>query len=93
MGAYVNPPDTTKEQWLKQHGQPITGPPQRFDGLGTKFLPVCVVDNGHFTAAGIAFSQNELKVFADPNDPRPKKWYWVHIEDLLTVSNLKDYLS
>lgn len=36
---------------------------------------VCHVNNGMFTAAGIAYDEMEYDVFKDPNDQRPKKWY------------------
>lgn len=35
-------------------------------------IPVVVVDNGPFEAAGIAYDQEELRAFTDPFDPRPK---------------------
>ena len=35
---------------------------------------VCVVDNGVFEAAGLAYDENELRVMSSSTDPRPKRW-------------------
>lgn len=35
---------------------------------------VCIVDNGPFEAAGLCYSESELKEFSDPNDTRPHTW-------------------
>lgn len=35
---------------------------------------VCVVDNGMFEAAGVAYSDRELQAFNRPDDRRPKVW-------------------
>ena len=85
MGYYINPPDSSKEAWLKIHGLPVSvdsllSSPFNFDGPS---LPVCLVDNASlgFTAAGICYSQEELECFAEP-DGREKKWYLVAKRDL-----------
>lgn len=39
-------------------------------------LPVCLVDNGWMTAAGIAFDEHEMNDFMHP-DSRPKQWFLV----------------
>jgi len=80
MGYYVNPKDMEKEEWLAKHGQAIP----LCDALGLdfdEFLPVCLVDNGPFTAAGIGFDKREAMDFARP-DGRPKTWYRVRRLDL-----------
>lgn len=84
MGIYVDPPNTDKETWLNEHGTPIEEP--------EKPIAVCLVDNGHFKAAGIAYDEKELERFKRP-DPRPKKWYWVPIKDLMEVSCLREALT
>jgi hypothetical protein len=86
MGCYVNPVEQSKEQWLEENGTLVPGPivPSQ------EFLPVCLVDNGYFTAAGIGFDQREVDAFSYP-DPRPKKWYKVARDKLRLVSNLSKY--
>ena len=77
MGYYINPPNMTKEQFLESYGLELNNPPfwhdiER-DGLD---FPVCLVDNGPFTAAAIAYSSSELDVFKR-EDGRPKRWFLV----------------
>jgi len=73
MGQYINPPDMTKERFLHESGRrikhPIEAAPDEF--------PVCLVDNGPFTAAGIAYDDREVEEFSKPTDHRPKAWFAV----------------
>jgi hypothetical protein len=88
MGYYIDPPGETKEAWLAQHGTPLRSVPQDvslFDEDGNEALPVCLVDNGIFTAAGIVYSNGELQAFTDPFDARPKYWYAVSKDKLIEV--------
>jgi hypothetical protein len=81
MGYYINPPDMTKEQWLKLHGDEVTvGYVQR--NTDANLVPVCLVDNGSHTAAGIAYDKRELEAFLYP-DSRPKRWFMVAREKLV----------
>lgn len=86
MGLYINPPDMTKEQWLDTFAEPLKlshlREPQPWD-----WLPICLIDNGPFTAAGIAFSASEFEAFRYP-DGRPKVWLRAPIKDLSTVTEL-----
>lgn len=79
MGYYINPPDMSKEQFLAQHGRRLD-PDESFDFKGDS-LPVCWVDNGPFTAAGIAYDQREMDAFKHP-DSRTKRWFKVSKEAL-----------
>lgn len=84
MGYYINPPDCTKEHWLATKGTVIPRP-LSLDDVGPNHLPVCLVDNGPFRAAGIAFSQAELDSWNQEElegDTRPRTWYRVSKEAL-----------
>lgn len=72
---YINPPDMTKEQFLANHGTKLPSPPTEHEVDDQ--LVVCLVDNGPFTAAGIAYSPEELTAFQVPTDHRPKTWFLV----------------
>ena len=76
MGYYVNPEDQAKEAWLQQNGVKIKYQDVPNFDFSSDHLPVCLVDNGIFTAAGIAFSPEERDYFIK-EDGRPKIWYSV----------------
>lgn len=83
MGYYINPPDCSKEEFLLRHGIPVELPKTLTMLFGDKaLLPVCLVDNGAFTAAGIAYCPQEAQAFAKP-DGRAKQWYLVLRNDLV----------
>lgn len=94
MGAYVNPVGESKEEWLMKNGHLLTGGQDfMWESLPKGFLFVCLIDNGHFTAAGIAYSKEEFERFKRDNS-RPKSWYIAEIQKLHEVSsNLLDYLA
>lgn len=78
MGYYINPPDCSKEQWLEANGTGISMPGTALANWDytARQLPVCLVDNGAFTAAGIAYCEREAEAFAY-TDGRRKRWYAV----------------
>lgn len=80
MGYYIDPKDGTKESWLHENGKLIKNSEVKEHNAGDQVL-VCLVDNGFFTAAGIAYDNRERDAFLIP-DPRPKQWYLVD-RDLL----------
>lgn len=86
MGFYINPKDgSSKEDWLKAHGTALSSFNLDMWDHSGKQLPVCLVDNGFFTAAGIAYCPREAEEFMRP-DGRPKQWY------LVPTEALQDYL-
>lgn len=88
MGCYINPPTGTKEDWLAEHGHQVWLTECQ---ITTTEVPVCLVDNGGFTAAAVAFDKHELKAFSDPADPRYKVWYMVPREEARKVSDLANW--
>lgn len=94
MGYYINPPEGTKEGWLNDNGLEVTDPSwgllaTNFRGAmgnrGNDGVYVCLVDNGPFTAAAVAYNEAEFDAFADPTDPRPRTWYVVMRSDIIDV--------
>lgn len=75
MGVYINPKDATKEEWLTANAEMICW--DRVPEWNNENLPVCLVDNGAFTAAGVAFDARELEAFTQESDYRPKCWFVV----------------
>lgn len=90
MGAYINPKDMSKEEFLMARAKPI-GEPKTWDFAGPT-LPVCWMDNGAFTAAGICFDQGEIHAFTRPDDNRPRTWFEASKDALYEVSDLEDYM-
>jgi hypothetical protein len=87
MGCYINPRDMAKEAWLKLNGEKTDGP----TAVTTSHVPVCLVNNGPFLAAGVGFSEREVEAFNQPTDYRPKQWYRVSREAARMVSDLAHY--
>ena len=52
MGCYVNPTDIPKEQWLSNYE---AFRDRTWSLVPSGYLPVCMIDNGVFTAAGVAY--------------------------------------
>lgn len=77
MGYYINPRNESKEAFLHQYGVTVTATDiKNFNDFDGYALPVVLVDNGMFTAAGVMFDSRERDCFVTP-DHRPKKWYLV----------------
>jgi hypothetical protein len=93
VGIYINPDDCTKEEWLEKNAVRSIKQPE-WEALEVDQFPVCLVDNGDFTAAAVGFSSRESDDFNNPRDIRPKKWYIAHLDDLVTVTiGLKEFIE
>ena len=90
MGYYINPKDSSKEDWLAKNGTLLHAAPERNEENGE--LAVCLVGNGGFTAAGVAVDQRELEAFAHPCG-RPKQWFRVPIRSLVEVGAIDDGMA
>ncbi len=95
MGYYVNPEDgRSKEEFLAQESEEVTIKTPNFEQYSKDgCLPVVLVDNGEFTAAGIAYDKREFEAFTLPSDRRPKMFFKVKIEKLFKHSDLRIYLD
>lgn len=93
MGCYVNPQDQTKEAFLAAEGRPVTQEEAgRTDFDSGAELPVVLVNNGAFKAAGVAYEREEFDAFAYP-DGRSKQWFMVSRAKLFEVSDLAGYIA
>lgn len=79
---YINPRTVTKEQWLTEHALPITPAEAKnwdFEAHPDEY-PVAHVDNGDFTAAGVAPDAAELSRWFSPDDDRERHFFRVKKE-------------
>lgn len=90
MGCYINPENQSKESFLTHNGTLID--PSSYNWKDEQHLPVCLVDNGPFTAAAVCYDKNEMSHFTQPKDFRPKIWFKVSVEKLKEVSPIEAYL-
>jgi hypothetical protein len=90
MGAYVHPPNESKEEFLIREGEHKYFAPPYKDIPKDKKL-VILINNGPFTTAAIVFNAEEYDDFIKRSDPRPKRFYLVETEKLFPVSNLKNF--
>ena len=55
-------------------------------------LPVVLMMNDNFTAAGVGYSQKEYEDFTDMKDDRPKIIFKAKLEDLKAVAPVDTYM-
>lgn len=77
MGLYLNPSGESKEAFLAREGTPVSSPPPEFADVPADQVLVCLIDNGPFTAAGIADSDRERTRFLHGISGRPHMWFVV----------------
>lgn len=90
MGLYVNPTNTTKEEWRlanarRATAEDITG--AGFAGvINEGRIPLVWMDNGPFSAVGVAFNQREAEDFAR-HDGRAKLFFTVPRDSLADANS------
>ena len=92
MGAYINLENRDKEDWLNHEAEMISENEFKNFEFDNDDLPVVLVNNGYFTAAGIAYSKNERDRF-NTDDGRFKVYFKASKEKLYEVSDLECYLK
>ncbi len=90
MGLYINPKDSSKEQWLKDRAREVTQDEFKFE-VGTGEVPLVLVDNGMFTALAVAYSEGEYKEFTRIDERRPRKFYYASYADVNHVTEGSGY--
>lgn len=84
MGYYIDPKNgESKESWLIEHAKVYPSMPSYEKVIGDGLVPLVLVDNGRFTACGIAYSKQEFEEFTDPRDNRPKLIFGANRNDVL----------
>ena len=83
MGLYLEARD--KVQWLEEHGDEHGNVYNALKHVTDDEFVVCLVNNGAFYAAAIAYNDGEVEAFNLPTDPRPKRWFIVTKEKLRHV--------
>lgn len=95
MGYYIETPSHHhKADWIKKHFnlQELTEAPAVLPER--PMLLVCVVENGPFDAAAVAFDEKDLWRFTRPTDDRPKRWLLIDSAVLLKYQpNAAKYLN
>ena len=89
MGDYINPKVGTKEEYLTENAESITFETfKSFNDFEEDTVPVVLVNNGLFTAAGIMFNQNELNEWVEllKDDYRPRSYFLISKEAALIAS-------
>jgi hypothetical protein len=90
MGLYLEPA-IDKSQWLRENGKAITPVIFGKSDINWEDIPedkvlVCLVDNGPFQAAGVAYNKREMEAFNLEGDPRSKIWYYVDREKARAIA-------
>ncbi len=75
MGYYIEVPEDKgkAQQIVELYGGRIVPSPPSFEDITPDEAIICVVDNGHYEAAGFAFNQRELHAFSF-YERRPRTW-------------------
>lgn len=80
MGLYleVEGPKHAKMKFLEDNAEFVgyaNEPMVRYDDVSSDKKIICLVDNGPFYAAAVAYDANEMSHFMQPGDTRKKYWF------------------
>lgn len=90
MTCYINPPNGVpaaagvKEAWLADEATSLPGCPYWVD-VPDGQLPIVFIDSGAFTAAAVAFDEQELRRLSQ-RDGRPRRYFLASVSKLLKVA-------
>jgi hypothetical protein len=82
MGVYLNVEDQSKEMWLQKNAMQINATEAKEHEDYKDLMLIVLVQNMMFSAAAIAYKQEEKVHFLDPQDRRPKRFYLIEREKL-----------
>lgn len=74
MGIYLDPKDKSKEQFLADAGVRIHADHAGSILASGTHLPVCLVDNGGWTAAAVVYDELELARISDAHGRQVEWW-------------------
>ena len=89
MGFYLEVPENHGKvgQLNRLHDAELLlrGCPKDFSDVPSDKFLICVMDNGMFEAAGVAYSEREMREFANP-DGRPKSWMLIDKDEAIKMN-------
>lgn len=83
MGLYINPPKESKEDFLRKFGT-IISLSEGWTDRPRFSVPVILINNIAFTAAGIGFDEDEFNEFTQITDRATIKM-WVPISEIVRI--------
>ncbi len=93
MGYYINPPEGTKEDWIRLNAKFFDGD---WDEVPEGLTLLVWMDNGPFTALAIIDCEEELQAFFRGGDNRPKRKFLASMDKVVEVCGdpaLKEVLT
>lgn len=91
MGLYVNPP-IDKQVWLENNNEGEFKPSDfLFDSVADDEFLVVLVDNGAFTAGGIAYDESEYEMMSTLDDKRRKRYFIVKRDKLKPYCDVDEW--
>ena len=90
MGYYIqtDSPKAKANALIAEHGAILLDKAPKWADIPTDKAVICVVDNGPFEAAALAYSADELEVFSSPDPRRRRQWLYM---DKTTAHKLSGY--